>query len=112
MTLTESRPYVEERNGGLYIAGTRVSLDSVVYAYRQGFSPEQIIDSYPALTLEQIHGGIAFYLANQNAVDTYIQEKAEKFEAERQRQWAANPEMHARLLAARDRLRRNEKDAA
>ena len=42
MTLTQNRSYVEERNGGVYITGTRISLDSVANTYQQGFSAEQI----------------------------------------------------------------------
>ena len=34
--------YVELRNGGYYLAGTRISLDSVVYSFNEGQSPEAI----------------------------------------------------------------------
>jgi len=37
--------YVEQRNGGYYVAGTRVSLDSIVYAFLRGETPEGIQDS-------------------------------------------------------------------
>jgi len=59
-----AREYVEMRNGGYYLAGTRVSLDSVAYLYREGLSAEAIQDDVPSLSLEQIHEAIAFYLAN------------------------------------------------
>jgi len=42
-------------NGAYQVAGTRVSLDSVVYAYWRGESPEGIVDSFPTLTLEQVY---------------------------------------------------------
>lgn len=48
------KEYVKQRNGGYYIEATRVSLDSVVYAFLRGESPEGITESFPALTLEQI----------------------------------------------------------
>jgi uncharacterized protein (DUF433 family) len=38
-------PYIEARYGGLYVAGTRVSLDSVVIRFQQGASPEKIVRS-------------------------------------------------------------------
>ena len=66
--------YVEQRNGGYYVLGTRVSLDSVVYAFLRGESPEGIAESFPALSLEQVYGAIAFYLANQRAIDAYLEE--------------------------------------
>ena len=34
---------IEQRNGGYYVHGTRISLDSVVYAFNQGDSPERIL---------------------------------------------------------------------
>jgi len=46
--------YVEQREGGHWISGTRVSLDSIVYAFLQGQTPESIAQSFPVLTLEQV----------------------------------------------------------
>jgi len=44
---------VEGRNGGYYVKGTRVSLDSVVYSFRNGESPETIRQNFPCLTVER-----------------------------------------------------------
>ena len=55
-------PYLEERNGGLYLAGTRVSLDSVVIHFQEGASPEEIVESFSTLSLWQVYGAIAYYL--------------------------------------------------
>ena len=43
-----AKEYVEQRDGGYYLAGSRVSLDSVVYAFLRGESPESIAESFPA----------------------------------------------------------------
>ena len=56
-------------NGAHRIAGTRVSLDSVVYSYKRGELPEMIAHSFPFLTLAQVHGAIAFYLSNREEID-------------------------------------------
>ena len=37
-TLDMNQAYVEDRNGGYFVWGTRVSLDSIVYAFRRGLS--------------------------------------------------------------------------
>ncbi len=66
------------------VADTRVSLDSVVYAWRRGESPEGIVDSFPALTLEQVYGALAFYLANQEEIDEYLHQGEIEFEELRQ----------------------------
>jgi uncharacterized protein (DUF433 family) len=41
--------YVEQREGGYYIAGTRISLDSVVHPFKNGDSPESIFRSFPSI---------------------------------------------------------------
>ncbi|HQU46913.1 MAG TPA: hypothetical protein PK867_29180 [Pirellulales bacterium] len=57
--------YVEYRDGGYWIARSRVSLGSVVYAYQQGKAPEDISHSFSAISLAQIDGAIAVYLSKQ-----------------------------------------------
>ena len=54
--------YVDQHDGGYWIAGTRVSLDSVVYTFLEGFPPESIVDSFEILTLEQVFGALTYYL--------------------------------------------------
>lgn len=102
---TMEKSYVEQRNGGYYVAGTRVSLDSLVYAFKRGASPESIKRSFPVLTLEQVYGAIAFYLAHQEEVDIYLaeaeREAAAQAEEMNARARAAKPELFARLEQAR-----------
>jgi len=66
------REYVAKRNGGYYLRGSRVSLESVVYEFLDGASPESIVDDFPTLTLEQVYGAITFYLAHRTEVDAYM----------------------------------------
>ena len=99
--------YVEQRNGGYYVAGTRVSLDSVVYAFRRGESPERIEYEFQALTLEQIDGAIAFYLANREMVDAYLVRQKQKFDRMRQEAREKDPAFYAKMAAAKqERLTR------
>ena len=93
--------YVEQREGGYYITGTRVSLDSVVYAFLRGESPEGIAESFPALSLEQVYGAIAFYLANQPVVDAYLEEGKVEFARLRAEAREKHPSLYAKLDAAR-----------
>src|SRR5436190_9861150 len=64
-----SKIYVMKVEDTYRVAGTRISLDSLVYLYREGISPEGMVESYPTLTLEQVHGALAYYLANQKEID-------------------------------------------
>jgi uncharacterized protein (DUF433 family) len=66
--------YIEQRDGGFYIKGTRVPLDSIVPEFRNGASPESIRQAFPVLSLEQVYGAITFYLGHQQEVDASIDE--------------------------------------
>lgn len=90
-------PYIEERNGGYYIRGSRVSLDSIVYHWLEGQSAEQIRDEFPTLRLVQVYGAITYYLEHQAEIDRYLKEGDALFEAQRSAREAADPEWHAEL---------------
>lgn len=57
------------------IAGTRVSLDSVIYSFWEGATPEEICQDFSSLSLDQAYGTIAYYLKNREKVDAYLQEQ-------------------------------------
>ena len=99
-----AKEYVEQRDNGYWISGTRVSLDSVVYAFLRGASPESIAESFPALTLEEVYGAIAFYLANQSEVEAYLQEGENEFEALRKKSRESNPFLYKKLEEARQNM--------
>jgi uncharacterized protein (DUF433 family) len=61
--------YVEKVADAYRLVGSRISLESIVYAYWNGQTVESIGQSFPGLTLEQIHGALAFYLAHRSEVD-------------------------------------------
>jgi uncharacterized protein (DUF433 family) len=94
-------PYIEERNGGLYVAGARVSLDSVVICFREGDSPEQIVQSFSTLELAQVYGAIAYYLENEDTINEYIAEGERELEQTIPPLSQQAPELFARLEAAR-----------
>lgn len=77
MDLTRTLPTIIERTteGAWRIAGTRVSLDSVVYAFRQGSTPEEICQDFPSLSLALAYAAVAYYLQYREAVDAYLTEQ-------------------------------------
>jgi uncharacterized protein (DUF433 family) len=97
-------PYIEERNGGLYVSGTGVSLDSVVIRLQQGASPEKIVQSFPTLKLSQVYGTIAYYLENEKLIDDYVAEGERELERSAVPLSQTNPELFARLEAARRQI--------
>jgi uncharacterized protein (DUF433 family) len=97
--------YVQKLENGAYrIAGTRVSLDSVVYAFLQGESPEQIAENFPYLTLEQVYGGITFYLANKKEIENYLERSEIEYEKLREISQGQNADLIARLKKIRQEL--------
>ena len=99
-----AKEYVEHREAGYWIAGTRVSLDSVVYAFLRGAAPESIAQSYPVLRLEEIYGAITFYLAHQDELDSYLRENDHEFEALQKQAREANPLLYRKIEEARHQL--------
>src|SRR5271169_3532548 len=99
-----ARDYVEQRQSGYYVAGTRVSLDSVVQCFNEGLSPEAILDEFETLTLAQVYGAITFYLENQPAVDTYRVRQEKRFAAMRKTAEPMSEDLRIRLHSAREHL--------
>lgn len=95
-----AKDYIEQREGSYFVAGTRVSLDSLVYAFLRGESPEGIAESFPALALEQVFGALAFYLANREVVDGYLSEGQREFEGLRSAVWRDQSPLRAKLEEA------------
>jgi uncharacterized protein (DUF433 family) len=93
--------YAEQREGGYYIVGSRVTLDSVVYAFLRGESPEGIVESFPALNLEQVFGAVAFYLANRESIDAYLRDGRVEFARMRDEARRRYPALYSKLEAAR-----------
>lgn len=96
--------YIEQREGGYYVAGTRVSLDSLVYAFRSGESPETIQQQFQTLSLEQVYGAIAFYLGHQTEVDANIREGEDLIRRTIPGMSERKPEAFQRLQRARELL--------
>jgi uncharacterized protein (DUF433 family) len=99
-----SPQYVVRREGAYYVSGTRVSLDSIVYAFVAGQTTESIAQAFPVLSPEQVYGAITFYLGHRQAIDRYLETQQEDFEAKRQAARDADPMFYQKLAAARRTL--------
>ena len=67
--------------GRLRIDGTRMTVNQLVVWYKQGYTPEEIADQYPHLTLAQVYTALAYYHANRDEIEVDL--AAEKIEADR-----------------------------
>jgi uncharacterized protein (DUF433 family) len=99
-----SKEYVERVDESYRVACTRVSLDSIVYCFWNGDSPESIVQSFPVLTLDQVYGAIAYYLVHQDEIDEYIKQGEVDYEAKREAARKADP-MFFQKMDERRRMR-------
>lgn len=87
--------------GTLLVAGSRVTMASIVHGFWRGETPETLVQSFPSLSLEQVYGAIAYYLAHRDEVDREIAALEKTWAELRAQANEQNAELRARLLAAR-----------
>lgn len=75
MISTESPPLATDEAGVIRIGGTRVSLDSVVFAFLDGSTPEEIAQQYPTLELADVYAAVAYYLNHRDEVAAYLRDR-------------------------------------
>src|SRR2546427_752577 len=95
------KQYVKKSEGVYRVGETRVSLDSLVYLFREGMSVESMVESYSALTMGDVHGALAFYLANEKEIDAYLADGERMAEIQHTQSRDANAELINRLRRVR-----------
>jgi uncharacterized protein (DUF433 family) len=106
-------PLVVGDDGVVRVRGTRVTLDTLVDAFRSGATAEEIAQQYPTVALGDVYAIVAFYLHHQAEVDTYIQEgqiEAERLRVQVEQRFPPNG-IRNRLLVRRSHGQTN-RDAA
>ncbi len=92
---------VIDRHGILFVEGTRIPIDTVLYAYDSGSAAAEIVYRYPKLKLSAVYAIIAYYLNNRETLNDYLRRReAERAEirTEKERQFPPH-ELRQRLLA-------------
>ena len=67
-----------DTDGVVRVGGTRVTLDSVVAAFGNGASAEEIAQQFPTLKLPDVYAVIAYYLSHQEEVERYLDSRRER----------------------------------
>ncbi len=104
MTLTIEAPPVPLRideHGGIRVGQTRVPIDTVVYCFNEGASPEEITLRYTSMALPDVYAVINYYLQNKAEIDAYIlarEEEASRIQTEMEQRFPPHG-IRARLLA-------------
>jgi uncharacterized protein (DUF433 family) len=105
MTLTLERPVVPitiNQQGVALVTGTRVPIDTVITAFRQGDTPEEIAQHFPTVTVADAYAVIAYYLQHQAEIEAYLAERQQRRDALRtttEREHLDPHGLRARLLA-------------
>jgi uncharacterized protein (DUF433 family) len=98
---TTTVPLSQDKAGVLRVTGTRVSLDSVIYAFSEGATPEEIAQQYPTVDLKDVYAVVSYYLQNQAEVESYLDKRrAERHELKKEIESRFDPHgIRERLLA-------------
>ena len=99
-----AKEYIEQRDGNYYVVGTRISLDSIVQAFRRGESPETIRQNFELLRLEEVYGAIAYYLENQADINAYLIRQGEKWADGKRNAEPLPDNLRERLLRSREEM--------
>ncbi len=81
MSLTiavEQVPLAADADGVIRVAGTRLPLDAIIFAFHQGATAEEIVQRFPVVDLADVYAVISYYLHNRVEVDAYLQARQEK----------------------------------
>ena len=97
--------YVQERDGNWYVGSGRVEVYSVIAAWQQGFSPEEVRNGFPHLSLAEIYGTILYYLEHQDEMDAFFRQVDALAALRRAEAQAAHPEFYAMMRERIARLR-------
>ena len=100
---TTSIPLVVGDDQVIRVENTRVTLDTVIDAFLDGATPEEISYQYPSLSLADIYAVIGYYLRHRSEVDMYLEHRRQQAEQIRQQNEERFPPegIRARLLARR-----------
>ena len=96
-------PLQEDATGTIHVENTRVTLDTVVLAFSEGATAEEIAERFPAISLSGVYAAIAFYLQNRTDIDAYLARRGAEAEQTRMKieSRPETKEFRERLLARR-----------
>ena len=96
-------PPIREFDDALRVGDTGVTLETVLWAFQQGSTPEDIADQFPTLMLADVYEVIAYYLRHQAEIDRYLAVQEQRYEQSADGLFSSAPEtpLRARLRARR-----------
>ncbi len=100
---TEPISLETDADGVVRVGGTRVALDTIVAAFNDGATAEEIVHQYPSLHLADVYAVISYYLRQHSEVESYLRQRRQQAAYIRQQNEARfDPDsVRDRLLARR-----------
>ncbi len=100
---TQPIPLTLDTEGVIHVAKTRVTLDTVIAAFLEGATAEEIVQQYPSLELADVYAVIGYYLRQRTELDEYLRQRQQLAEeVRRETEGRLDPiGVRARLLARR-----------
>ena len=74
-TLTETVPLETDPDGVMRVRQTRVTLDTIVAAFQEGATAEEIAQQYPSVALADVYQIIGYYLRRRDEVEAYLKKR-------------------------------------
>jgi uncharacterized protein (DUF433 family) len=86
--------YVQQRDGNWYVGDSRVEVYSVIAAWLQGFSPEEVQTSFPVLSPTEVYGTILYYLEHRDELDAFFRQMDALYQTRKAEAEARDPRFH------------------
>src|SRR5688500_4730325 len=102
-TFTETLPLKMDKDGVIRVSKTRVTLDTIVAAFLEGLTAEEIAVQYPVVPLADVYSVIGYYLHRKKRVNAYLKRREKIAETVRKQNEAriGQSGRRERLLAGR-----------
>ena len=81
----EALPLEVDAAGVVRVGRTRITLDTVIAAFKEGTTAEEIVQQYPTLSLADVYQVLGYYLRRTSEVEAYLDRRRGDSETIRQK---------------------------
>ena len=75
LTMTETISLETDADGVIRVSNTRVTLETIVTAFKDGATAEEIAQQYPTVPLADVYYVIGYYLHKKDDVESYLEKR-------------------------------------
>ncbi|MCW5933336.1 MAG: DUF433 domain-containing protein [Fimbriimonadia bacterium] len=104
-------PLKIDEHGVIRVGDTRITLETLILAFGNGYSAEEIVLKYPTLNLTDVYAVITYYLWNRSEIDSYLEKIQEESNARYEEYEQQYPTKSLRERLLKEKSRRTSKRA-